>query len=143
MSLKIQIGNSVYRFVLETTNLESFHSKKSLNHTAINLYLQKVSILTIAKFTTSTRSDITLQMNVKELRAITMCSAFTPECRHENIIIKLDGNVYCRIQCVWINFACKKRIYTLLNEVTVKVLNGRPRVKCAKFPLKNKEFRFS
>ena len=38
---------------------------KCLNFTAINLFLQKLSTLIIAKFTISTRTDITLQTNVK------------------------------------------------------------------------------
>ena len=38
---------------------------KSLNYTATNLLLQKMSSLTVAKFTTSTRTDITLQIGVK------------------------------------------------------------------------------
>ena len=40
-------------------------SIQSLNYTAINLFLQKLSTLTIAKVTISTRNDITLQTNVK------------------------------------------------------------------------------
>ena len=40
-------------------------SLKSLNYTAINLFLQKLSTLTIAKFAISTRTDITLQTSVK------------------------------------------------------------------------------
>ena len=39
-------------------------SSKMLNCTAINLFLQKLSTLTIAKFTISTRTDITLQTSV-------------------------------------------------------------------------------
>ena len=38
---------------------------KSLNYTAINLFLQKLSTLTIVKSTISTRTDITLQTSVK------------------------------------------------------------------------------
>ena len=52
---------------------------KSLNYMAISLFLQILSTLTIAKFTISTRTDITLQTIVKKLRAITKCSAFNPE----------------------------------------------------------------
>ena len=51
-------------FPFETTILAYFPSK-SLNYTAINLFLQKLSTLTIVKFTISTRTDITLQTSVK------------------------------------------------------------------------------
>ena len=40
-------------------------SLKNLNYTVINLSLQKLSTLTIVKFTISTRTDITLQTSVK------------------------------------------------------------------------------
>ena len=62
-SLNIQIDQFVYRFILETTVLV-FFQWKSLNYTAIILFLQKLSTLTFAKFTTSTRTDITLQTSV-------------------------------------------------------------------------------
>ena len=62
---------------------------------AINLFLQKFSASTIAKFTISTRTDITLQTSVKYSRAITMCSAFTPDCGYDNSTIILIGDVYC------------------------------------------------
>ena len=47
------------------------------------------------KFTISTRTDITLQTSVKKLRAITMSSAFTPDCGHDNSNIILIGDMYC------------------------------------------------
>ena len=53
-----------YRSDSETAVVATFQSK-SLNYTAINLFLQKLSTPTIAKFTTSTRTDITLQTNLK------------------------------------------------------------------------------
>ena len=74
--MNIQIDIFVYRSDLETTILVSFPSK-SLNYTVTNSSLQKLSTLTIAKFTISTRTDITLQTGVKYLTAIKMCRAFT------------------------------------------------------------------
>ena len=71
----------------------------------ITLYLQKLSTLTIAKQTTSTRTDITLQTSVKKLRAITMCSTFTPYCRYDTNINKLIGDVYCP------NTMCSRVLY--------------------------------
>ena len=62
--INIHIDKFDYRSDLETTNLAYFQSK-CLNYTAINLFLQKLLNLTIAKFTIYTRPDITLQTNVK------------------------------------------------------------------------------
>ena len=94
ISLNIQIEEFVYHSDLETTILVYFPSK-SLNYTAINLFLQKLSTLTIVKFTISTRTDITLQTSVKVSRAITMCSAFTPDFGYDNSTIILIGDVFC------------------------------------------------
>ena len=91
ISLIIQIHKFIYRSDLETTFLAYFPSK-SLNYTALNLFLQKLSTLTMAKFTISTRADITLQTSVK-LRAITLCSAFTPDCGYDNSTIILIADV--------------------------------------------------
>ena len=94
ISFSTQIDKFVYRSDLETTNLAYFPSK-SLNYTAINLFLQKLSTVTIAKFTISARTDITLQTSVKYLRAITMCSAFTPYCGYDSSSIIFIVDVYC------------------------------------------------
>ena len=60
---------------------------------AINFLLQKFSTLTIAKSTTSARTDITLQTTVKYLGAFTSRSALIPDSRLDNSNIKLTGNV--------------------------------------------------
>ena len=64
ISLNIQIDKFVYHSVLETTILAYFPSK-SLNYTAINLFLLILSTLTIVKFIISTRTGITLKTSVK------------------------------------------------------------------------------
>ena len=64
ISLNTHIDKFVYRSDLETKILALFPSK-SLNYTAINFFLQKMSTLTIAKFTIFTRTNITLQAGVK------------------------------------------------------------------------------
>ena len=51
--------------------------------------------LTIANFTNSTGTDITLQKSVKLMRAITFCSTITPDYRYDKIVIDSIGNVYC------------------------------------------------
>ena len=92
--MNIQIDKFVYRFDLKPT-IPAYSLSKSLNYTAINFFLQKLSTLTIVEFTISTRSDITLQITVKLSRAIIMCSAFTPDCGNDNSTIILIGDVYC------------------------------------------------
>ena len=92
--LNIQIDKFVYHSDMETT-IPAYFPIKTLNYTAIKLFLQKLSTLTNVKFTISTRTDITLQTIVKNLRAITMCSAFTPNCGYDNSTIILIGDVYC------------------------------------------------
>ena len=62
---------------------------------AINFFLQKVSTLTIVKFTISTRTDITLKTSVNFLRATTMCSSLTSDCGYDNSTNNLIGDVYC------------------------------------------------
>ena len=94
ISLNIQIDKFVCHSDLETTILAYFPSK-SLNYTAINFISQKLSTLVIVEFTISTRTDITLQTDVKYSRAITMCSAFTPDSGYGNSTINLIGVVYC------------------------------------------------
>ena len=94
ISLNIQKDKFVYHSDSGTTILVYF-SSKSLNYTAINLFLQKLSTLTIVKFTISTKTDITLQTIVKLSRAITMCSAFTPDCGYDKSTIILIGDVFC------------------------------------------------
>ena len=61
----------------------------------MNLFLLKMSTLTIKKITVSTRTDITLQTSVKYLRAITMCSSFTPDCGYDKSPISFIGDVFC------------------------------------------------
>ena len=58
-------------------------------------YSQKLSSLTNAKFITSRRTDMTLQISVKQLRAKTMCSTFKPYCRLEKSFINLFENLFC------------------------------------------------
>ena len=68
-------------------------SIKSLNITLINSFLQKLSTWVTAKSNISTRIDILLLTSVTFLRAITMCSVFTPDCGYDKIIF--FGDVYC------------------------------------------------
>ena len=88
---KIQL---LYRSDLKTTIPVSFLSK-SLNYPAINLFLQKLSILNIVNFSTFTRKVITLQTGAEQLSANVVCGTFTPDCWYNTNSIKLMGNVRC------------------------------------------------
>ena len=57
--------------------------------------LQKVSSWVTAKPNISTRYDFLLLTKLTFLRAVTMCSAFTPDCGSDNSTIILIGDVYC------------------------------------------------
>ena len=70
-------------------------STKRLNYTVISSYLQKMSTLNVAKITTSTGTVIMLQTSVKYLRATTVCSAFTRDCRLGSSNIEFIGTVHC------------------------------------------------
>ena len=72
-----------------------FFPSKSLNITVINSFLQKLSTWVTAKSNISTRIDFLLLTSVTFLRAITMCSAFSPNCGYDNSTILLIGDVYC------------------------------------------------
>ena len=60
----------------------------------INSFLQKLSTWVTAKSNTSTKIDFLLLAGVKFLRAILMCSAFTPNCGYDNSPIIFIGDVY-------------------------------------------------
>ena len=66
-----------------------------MNITLVNSFLQKLSTWVTAKSNTSTRINFLLLTSVTFLRAIRMCSAFTPDCGYENSTIILIRNVYC------------------------------------------------
>ena len=61
----------------------------------INSFLQKLSTWVTAKSNISTRIDFLLLTSVTFLRAITICSAFTPDCGYANSTIILIRDVYC------------------------------------------------
>ena len=93
-----------------------YFPSKSLNYRAINLFLQKLSTLTTVKLTISTGTDITLQTSVKQIRAITMYSAFTPDCGNDNSTIILIGDVYCPIAKCAGKLCLHKKIFQSLGR---------------------------
>ena len=90
----IEHPNRQHRLSFRFANNSScVFSIKKFELQAINIFLQKLSTLTFAKFIISARTDITQQTSVKQLRAITMCSAFDPDSGYENSTIFLIGDV--------------------------------------------------
>ena len=81
-------------FWFEKTTL-AFSPSKSLNITVINSFLRKLSTWVTAKSNISTTIDFLLLTSVIFLKAITMCSTFTPDSGHDNSTINLIGDVYC------------------------------------------------
>ena len=81
-------------FRLKRTRLAFFPSN-SLNITVINSFLEKLSTWVTEKSNISKRIDFLLLTSVTFLRAITMCSAFNPDCGYDNSTIILIVDVYC------------------------------------------------
>ena len=92
-----------------------------LNITVINSFSQKLSTWATAKSNISTRIDFLLLTSVTFLRAITMCSAFTPDCGHDKSTIILTGDVY------WPNTKCSGKL--CLQKKTFQSL-GRSDYQC-------------
>ena len=90
----IKYGLFKFRQILKRTRFASFPST-SLNITVINSFSQKLSTWVTAKSNISTRIDFLLPTSVTFLRAITMCSAFNPDCGYDNSTFILIGDVYC------------------------------------------------
>ena len=118
-------------------------SIKKLNNTVINSFLQKLSTWVTAKSNISTRIDFLLLTSVTFLRAITICSAFTPDCEYDNSTIILIGDVYCpNTKCL--GELCKhKRLLNLSAEAIINGRNARLYERCAIFFLKTKQIPFS
>ena len=70
-------------------------SIKNLTNTVVNSFLQKLSTWVTVKANISTRIDFLFLTSVIFLRAITMCSASTPDCGYDKSTIILIGDVYC------------------------------------------------
>ena len=68
---------------------------KRMNITVINSFLQKLSTWVTSKSNISTRIDFLLLTSVTSFRAVTMYSAFTPDCAYKNSTTILFGDVYC------------------------------------------------
>ena len=105
-------------------------------------FLQKLSTWVTAKSNISTRIEFLLLTSVTILRAITMCSAFTPDCRYYNSTFFSLGTCIVQIQSVRVNFACTKRLFNLLAEAIINVINARFCARCAIFVLKIKQIFF-
>ena len=114
----IQLGNFFYRSKFKKKQFLLF-SVKSLSYTVINSNLGKLSTLTILKFTTSTRTNFTLQADVKQMWANTICSTLTPDCRYDNSVLKIIKPVLLnkvRTKCVLVSIACTKKDFQPLSR---------------------------
>ena len=141
ISLNIQRDKFVYGFHLETTILASFPSK-SFNNNATDLLLQKLSTLTIAKFTNCTKIDNTLQTCVRKLRAITIWREVTPDSGLTIALLISLGTCIVRLQSVRVNFAWTKRRFNLSVAAIIVVRIALLRARCASFLLKIKQIPF-
>ena len=72
-----------------------------------------------------------------------MCSVFTPDCGYEDTTNILIGDVYCPNTKCLVNFACTKRLFSLLAEAIMTARNARLCVRCTIFLLKIKQIPFS
>ena len=79
-----------------------------------------------------------LPASVTFLRAITMCSAFTPDYGYDNSTFILIGDVFCGNTKCSGKFARTKGRFKLWAEAIINVRNARLCVKCAMFLLKIK-----
>ena len=136
------IDKFVYHFDLETTILV-YAPSKSLNYTAINLLLTEIVNFNHREVHHFTRTDITLQTSVKYLRAITMCSALTPDCGYNNSTFILIVDVYCPNKSVQVDFACTKRLFNHLAEAIINVRKVGLCARCAILLLMIKKIPFS
>ena len=90
-----------------------------------------MSILTIAKITKFNLTVTTMQKSVEKLRAITICSVFTPDSRYDSCIIKLIGDVYCPNTMCSVILCVHKKVFKLSAEATIIVLSASPPVRFA------------
>ena len=88
--------------------------------------------LNLQKFSSSTRTDFTLQTTVKYLREFMMCSTFTPNCWCYNSNIKLIGKVYCPKTMCSGTLCVHKRTFQSIRTI-----------QCGIFLLGNKQIRLS
>ena len=104
-----------------------------MNYTAISLLLWKMPTLTIAKFTNCWINDTKLQTSVKQLRATTTSSIFTPTLGMQQTILNFSPTCIVRYQCALMYFGCTKRFFSLSTQASIIVSIANPCVRCAKF----------
>ena len=120
-TVNIQSDKFVYRSDFKTTVL-AFSPSTSFNSTLIQFSLHNVSNLNFAKFTTCKRTDVTLQTCVKEIRACTICSTFSPDCWFDNSNFIFIGNVFCpKTMCSGIHCIHKKTYESLLRSASQRL----------------------
>ena len=112
-------------------------SIESLSHTLINSHLLKFSNSTIAKFTTSLKTNSTLLAIKNYLKKLTMCSTLDSDWPFSNSVINLG---MCTVRMKWIlgNFVCTKWFLNNSREIIINMLNARPYLRSVSFPLGKK-----
>ena len=141
LSLNIQVNKVLQLCVLKTTNLGIF-SSTILSYSLISSSLQKSSTKTIAEYTTSTRTDMTLRTYVKDLIVLMTCSNLERDYRQEHSIFKFLEMCYFSNKMCSLSFCALKKSFNFLAKATISLLKARIRVRWAIIPGMNKQFAF-
>ena len=134
-------GHPYFGSDLETTILAS-SSSKSLNYTVINLSLVKLPILTIGKFTTSTRNDKRFKKMWKYWEHLRCVAPSFLIVAMTIAILKFLGTYIVRIQRVRVKFACIKRVLYSLERSDYQCLQCESLYQVRNVPSRNKQIRF-
>ena len=74
---------------------------------------------------------------------MTMCCTFNADCQYDHRIINFIENVHCWNTKYFGKICMQKKFFNFLKEGIINVFIASPRVKSAKFILKNEQFNFS
>ena len=110
-----------------------------MNITVINSFSQKLSAWVTAKSNISTRIYFLLLTSVTFLKAITMCSTFTPDCGKNNITTILIGEVCCSNTKSSGKLCLHKRLLNLWAESIINARIAHLCARCAILHLKIKQ----
>ena len=101
------------------------------NDTAINSNIQNLCTVTIAKFTTSKRSNFMLHTNMKQLRAITISRIFDRDIWFDKSNINLIGNVVSQTEIFPRIYASRDRILRISTFAVINVRYAPPSARFA------------
>ena len=109
ISLNIQIKNFIYHSDSETIILAFFLSRR-LSYTVISSYSEKLSISTNIKYTSSTRTGLTLQISVNHWQHLWCVGHSILNVAMIRATLSSMGMCIAQIQCVGVIFWCTKRL---------------------------------